>query len=211
MRFREPVNSWSHLLGLILAAAGTVALLHLARSPAERLAFGVYGGSLMLLYAVSTLYHALPLPRQRLRKLRTLDHIAIYFLIAGTYTPVALVTLGGSSGLVLLAAAWTIALAGIPFKIWWLEAPVWLSTATYLGMGYMVLLAAAPLARAVSVSGMAWLVAGGVAYTIGAIIFTRERPDPFPGRFGHHEIWHLMVLAGSGCHFAFMLFHVAQA
>jgi hemolysin III len=211
MRFREPVNSWSHLIGLILAAAGTVALLHLARSPGERLAFGVYGGSLILLYAVSTLYHALPLPRQRLRRLRTLDHIAIYFLIAGTYTPVALVTLGGSSGMVLLAAAWAIALAGIPFKIWWLEAPVWLSTATYLGMGYMVLLAAAPLARAVSVSGMAWLVAGGLAYTVGAIIFTRERPDPFPGRFGHHEIWHLMVLAGSGCHFAFMLFHVAQA
>jgi hemolysin III len=211
MRFREPVNSWSHLIGLILAAAGTVALLHLARNPGERLAFGVYGGSLILLFAVSTLYHALPLPRQRLRRLRTLDHIAIYFLIAGTYTPVALVTLGGSSGMVLLAAAWAIALAGIPFKIWWLEAPVWLSTATYLGMGYMVLLAAAPLARAVSVSGMAWLVAGGLAYTVGAIIFTRERPDPFPGRFGHHEIWHLMVLAGSGCHFAFMLFHVAQA
>jgi hemolysin III len=78
-------------------------------------------------------------------------------------------------------------------------------------MGYMALLAAAPLARAVSVGGLAWLVAGGIAYTVGAIIFTRERPDPFPGRFGHHEIWHLMVLAGSGCHFAFMLFHVAQA
>jgi hemolysin III len=211
MRFREPVNSWSHLIGLILAALGTAALLHLARGSAERLAFGVYGRSLILLYAVSTLYHALPLPRHRLRRLRTLDHIAIYFLIAGTYTPVALVTLGGSSGILLLAAAWAIALAGIPFKIWWLEAPVWLSTATYLGMGYMVLLAAAPLARAVSVGGMAWLVAGGLAYTIGAIIFARERPDPFPGRFGHHEIWHIMVLAGSGCHFAFMLFHVAPA
>src|SRR5689334_11082377 len=103
MRFREPVNSWSHLIGLILAGIGTVALLHLARDPAERVAFGVYGGSLILLYAVSTLYHALPLPRERLRKLRTLDHIAIYFLIAGTYTPVALVTLRGPSGAWLLA------------------------------------------------------------------------------------------------------------
>jgi len=211
MRFREPVNAWSHLIRLVLAAGGTAMLLHLERGQAERLAFVVFGGSLLLLYAVSTLYHALPLPRHRLRKLRTLDHIAIYFLIAGTYTPVALVSLHGSSGMLLLAAAWGIALAGIPFKIWWLEAPVWLSTATYLGMGYMVLLAAAPLARSVSVGGMTWLVAGGVAYTIGAIIFARERPDPFPGRFGHHEIWHLMVLAGSGCHFAFMLFHVAQA
>jgi len=205
------VNAWSHLIGLILAAAGTATLLRLARGPAERLAFGVYGSSLILLYAVSTLYHALPLPRHRLRRLRMLDHIAIYFLIAGTYTPVALLTLHGSAGPALLAAAWAIALVGIPFKIWWLDAPIWLSTATYLAMGYMALLAAAPLARAVSVGGLAWLVAGGVAYTVGAVIFTRERPDPFPGRFGHHEIWHLMVLAGSGCHFAFMLFHVAQA
>ena len=211
MRFREPVNAWSHLVGLVLATAGTVLLLRLAHRPAERVAFGVYGGSLILLYAASSLYHALPLPRHRLRRLRTLDHIAIYFLIAGTYTPVALVTLHGPSGMALLAAAWAIALAGIPFKIWWLDAPVWVSTATYLAMGYMALLAAAPLAHAVSIGGLAWLVAGGIAYTVGAIIFTRERPDPFPGRFGHHEIWHLLVLAGSGCHFAFMLFHVAQA
>jgi hemolysin III len=209
MRFREPVNAWSHLIGLILAALGTGMLLRLADQPAERLAFAIYGGSLILLYAVSTLYHALPLPRHRLRKLRMLDHIAIYFLIAGTYTPVALLTLHGPWGAGMLAGAWVIALAGVPFKIWWLDAPVWLSTATYLGMGYMALLAAAPLARAVSPGGLAWLVAGGLAYTVGAVIFTRERPDPFPGRFGHHEIWHLLVLTGSGCHFAFMLFHVA--
>jgi hemolysin III len=209
MRFREPVNAWSHLIGLVLATLGTALLLHLARNPAQTLAFAVYGGSLILLYAASTLYHAVCLPRHRLRKLRTLDHIAIYFLIAGTYTPVALVTLHGPSGWALLAAAWAIALAGIPFKLWWLDAPVWLSTATYLGMGYMALLAAAPLARTVSAGGLAWLGAGGLAYTVGAVIFARGRPDPFPGRFGHHEIWHLLVLAGSGCHFAFMLLHVA--
>jgi len=208
MRFREPVNTWSHLIGVILAAPGTALLMRLAHRPAMRLSFAVYGGTLILLYAVSTLYHAVPLSRQRLRKLRMLDHISIYFLIAGTYTPLAIVTLQGPSGWALLAAAWVIALAGIPFKIWWLDAPVWLSTATYLVMGYMALLASVPLARAVSPGGIAWLVAGGMAYTIGAIIFTRERPDPFPGRFGHHEIWHLLVLAGSGCHFAFMLFHV---
>jgi hemolysin III len=211
MRVREPVNAYSHLVGLILAAAGTLVLLRLAHGPAQAVAFAVYGGSLILLYAASTVYHALPLPRHRLRALRTLDHIAIYFLIAGTYTPVALVTLHGPLGWALLAGAWTIAVAGIPFKIWWLDAPIWLSTGIYLGMGYMALLAAAPLAQAVSAGGLAWLVAGGVAYTIGAIIFSRERPDPFPGVFGHHEIWHILVLVGSGCHFAFMLLHVAQA
>jgi hemolysin III len=211
MRVREPVNAYSHLVGLILAAAGTVVLLRLAHGPAQAVAFAVYGGSLVLLYAASTVYHALPLPRHRLRPLRTLDHIAIYFLIAGTYTPVALVTLHGPYGWALLAGAWTIAVAGIPFKIWWLDAPIWLSTGVYLGMGYMALLAAAPLAQAVSAGGLAWLGAGGVAYTIGAVIFSRERPNPFPGVFGHHEIWHILVLVGSGCHFAFMLLHVAQA
>jgi hemolysin III len=210
MRVREPVNAWSHFVGLVLAAAGTGVLLWLARGTAQTAAFAVYGGSLVLLYAASTVYHALPLPPDRLRFLRTLDHIAIYFLIAGTYTPVALVTLHGPPGWALLAAAWAIAVAGIPFKIWWLDAPVWLSTGIYLAMGYMALLAAAPLAAAVSASGLAWLVAGGVAYTIGAIVFSRGRPDPFPGVFGHHEIWHLFVLAGSGCHFAFMLLHVAR-
>lgn len=209
MRIREPVNAWSHLVGLVLATVGTGALLHLARSAAQTVAFAVYGGSLILLYAASTLYHALPLPAHRLRPLRTLDHIAIYFLIAGTYTPVAVVTLHGTPGQALLLAAWSIAMLGIPFKIWWLDAPVWISTAIYLAMGYMSLLAVAPLTAAVPAGGLAWLVAGGVAYTIGAIIFARERPDPWPGRFGHHEIWHLLVLVGSGCHFAFMVLHVA--
>jgi hemolysin III len=209
MRIREPVNTWSHFFGLILAALGSGVLLHLARGPAETTAFAVYGGSLILLYAASTVYHALPLPAHRLRPLRTLDHIAIYFLIAGTYTPVAVITLQGTPGRALLVAAWGIAMLGVPFKIWWLDAPVWVSTGIYLAMGYMSLLAAAPLAQAVSASGLAWLVAGGLAYTAGAIIFTRRRPDPWPGRFGHHEIWHLMVLVGSACHFAFMVLYVA--
>src|SRR5262249_30897452 len=210
MRIREPFNAISHFIGLVLAAAGTVMLLRMASGSDERVAFGVYGASLILLYGASTLYHSLPLPIDRLRPLRTLDHIAIYFLIAGTYTPVALVTLHGPWGWTLLGVAWAIAVAGVPFKIWFLDAPVWISTGTYLGMGYMALAAAVPIATRVSVSGLAWLVAGGIAYTIGAIIFTRERPDPFPGIFGHHEIWHLLVLVGSGCHFGFMLRYVAS-
>jgi len=211
MRIREPVNAWSHLVGLVLATAGTILLLHLAHSAAQSAAFAVYGGSLILLYAASTAYHAVPLPAHRLRPLRTLDHIAIYFLIAGTYTPVALVTLRRPVGLLVLGTAWAIAVAGIPFKIWWLDAPIWLSTGIYLAMGYMALLVAVPLASTVPPQGLAWLVAGGVAYTVGAIIFSRGRPNPFPGVFGHHEIWHLLVLVGSGCHFAFMLLHVAGA
>lgn len=209
MRIREPVNGLSHLIGLLLAAAGTILLLRLARGPGQLLAFAIYGATLILLYSASTLYHSLPLSERPLRALRTLDHIAIYFLIAGTYTPVALVTLNGKLGWAILAAVWLIALAGIPFKLFFLDAPVWLSTATYLGMGYLALVAVVPIVRAVSYEGLAWLIAGGIAYTVGAVIYARERPDPFPGRFGHHEIWHLLVLTGSGCHYAFMVYYVA--
>ncbi len=209
MQIREPFNGSSHLVGLLLAIGGTVLLLQVASGPGERVAFGVYGATLILLYSASTLYHTLTLPERPSRALRTLDHIAIYFLIAGTYTPVALITLKGRLGWSLLAAVWLIAAAGIPFKLFYLHAPVWLSTGTYLAMGYLALVAVVPIAHAVSLRGLAWLAAGGLAYTIGTVIYARQRPDPFPGRFGHHEIWHLLVLAGSACHFAFMLYHVA--
>lgn len=209
MRIREPFNGASHLFGLLLAGAGTIALLRMARGPWELAAFTIYGATLILLYTASTLYHTLLLPDRPLRILRKLDHIAIYFLIAGTYTPVALITLQGPFGWTLLGAVWLIALAWVPFKLFFIDAPVWLSTGTYLFMGYLALIAIVPLAQVVSMSGLAWLVAGGIAYTIGAVIYTCRRPDPFPGRFGHHEIWHLLVLVGSGCHFAFMVYHVA--
>lgn len=208
MRIREPVNGLSHLLGLVLAAAGTLFLLGAAQRPEQLAAFSIYGSTLILLYAASTLYHSLPLPDRPLRALRTADHIAIYFLIAGTYTPVALLTLNSRLGWTLLAVVWLIAAAGIPFKLYFLDAPVWLSTATYLVMGYLALVAVIPLVRAVSVSGVLWLVAGGFAYTVGAVIYSRQRPNPFPGRFGHHEIWHVLVLVGSACHFAFMVYYV---
>ena len=208
MRIREPFNGASHLVGLVLACAGTWILLRWASDPWEVAAFTVYGATLILLYGSSFLYHSLPVTGRPLKALRTLDHIAIYFLIAGTYTPVALITLHSRLGWSLLAAVWLIALAGIPFKLLYLDAPVWLSTSTYLAMGYLALVAIVPLAQAVSLSGLLWLVAGGVAYTVGAVIYSRRRPDPFPGRFGHHEIWHLLVMAGSGCHFAFMVYHV---
>jgi hemolysin III len=207
MRIREPVNGGTHLLGLLLAAAGTLLLLRLARGPAQLAAFSIYGATLILLYTASGLYHSLPLSDRSLRAFRTLDHIAIYFLIAGTYTPIALITLHNRLGWVLLAVVWLIAMAGIPFKLFYLDAPVWVSTATYLTMGYLALVVVIPLTQAVSLSGLLWLLAGGIAYTVGAVIYSCRRPDPLPW-FGHHEIWHILVLIGSACHFAFMVYHV---
>jgi hemolysin III len=209
MRVREPFNAGSHFVGFLLAGLGTWYLLQAASGRAQLLAFGIYGATLLLLYGASACYHGLPLGVIGLRRLRTLDHIAIYFLIAGTYTPVAAITLRDSGGPTLLAASWCIAAAGIPFKIRWLDAPVWISTGTYLGMGYLALVAVVPLAREVG-TGLGWLVAGGVAYTVGAIIYALERPDPLPGQFGHHGLWHLLVLAGSACHFTFIVLHVAS-
>jgi hemolysin III len=208
MRIREPVNGASHLAGLVLATVGTLVLLRMARGPDQLLAFSVYGATLILLYGASALYHTLPLAERPLKALRTLDHIAIYFLIAGTYTPIALITLNNRLGWVLLTMVWLIAVAGVPFKLYYLDAPVWLSTGTYLFMGYLATIALVPLARAVHLAGLMWLVAGGIAYTVGAVIYSRRRPDPFPGVFGHHEIWHVLVLIGSACHFAFMVYHV---
>jgi hemolysin III len=208
MRIREPFNGASHLIGLLLGGAGTVLLLRMARDPQQVVALSIYCATLILLYTASTLYHTLHLPERPLRALRTLDHIAIYFLIAGTYTPIALITLDSRLGWILLGIVWLIALAGVPFKLFYLDAPVWLSTGTYLLMGYLAMVAVVPLARAVHLAGLMWLISGGVAYTVGAVIYSRRRPDPFPGIFGHHEIWHLLVLVGSACHFAFMVYHV---
>ena len=208
MRIREPVNGASHLVGLVLGVAGTLMLLRMAQRPEQLLAFSIYGAALIFLYGASSLYHILPLADRPLRTLRTLDHIAIYFLIAGTYTPIALITLDNRLGWILLTVVWLIAAAGVPFKLFFLDAPVWLSTGTYILMGYLATIALVPLARAVHLGGLMWLLAGGVAYTVGAVIYSRRRPDPFPGIFGHHEIWHLLVLIGSACHFAFMVYHV---
>jgi len=208
MRIREPFNGASHLIGLLLGGAGTVMLLRMAQGREQLVALSIYGATLILLYGASTLYHTLSLTERQLRALRRLDHIAIYFLIAGTYTPIALITLDSRLGWTLLATVWLIALAGVPFKLFYLDAPVWLSTSTYLLMGYLAMLALIPLARAVHLGGLMWLLSGGIAYTVGAVIYSRRRPDPFPGVFGHHEIWHVLVLIGSACHFAFMVYHV---
>ena len=164
MRPREPFNTWSHLVGLVLAVAGTWFLLRVAQGTTQAVAFGIYGATLVLLYAASAVYHGLPLGEVGLRRLRTLDHIAIYFLIAGTYTPVAMVTMRDAGGLPLLAAAWTFAAAGIPFKLLWLDAPVWVSNATYLAMGYLALVAVVPIERAVGAGGAG--VAGGGGHRV---------------------------------------------
>ncbi len=206
---REPVNSLTHFAGILLSIAGLVALLVLsAGEPWRTVSFAVYGGALVLLYTASTLLHALRVGAEGQRRLRLLDHAAIFVLIAGSYTPIALVTLQQRSavwGWGLFGAAWGIALLGIVFKLFWLEAPRWLSTALYLLMGWLALVAIVPIVQTLPSGGVLWLVAGGLFYSVGAVVYGLKKPDWFPGVLGYHELWHLFVLAGSACHFVMML------
>ena len=193
----ELVNSLTHGLGLTLSIAGFVVLVVLAamRGSAWRIVgCAVYGATLICLYAASTLYHSTRSRRLK-RILRVCDHSAIYLLIAGTYTPFLLVNLRGSWGWSLFAVIWSLAMAGILFKVWFVEHLAILSTAVYLMMGWLALLAIKPMLLAVPLSGILWLVAGGVLYTLGVVFFAWNK-IPY-----NHAIWHGFVLAGSTCHY----------
>jgi hemolysin III len=171
--------------------------------------FAIYGASLVALYAASTLYHSLPVCPRRVEQLLVLDQVAIYLLIAGTYTPLCLVPLRGPSGWSLLAVVWGIAALGITLRLAWRTAPEWISVVLYLVMGWLALVVLQPLGRALAPPGIAWLFAGGLVYTAGAAIFASQRPRLWPGVFSSHELWHVFVLGGSACHFVVMLLFVA--
>jgi hemolysin III len=211
-RLREPINGLTHLAGGLLASVGLVVLLATAASAGrvdQLAAFGVFGLSLIALYTASTLYHLLPLSPAGIARLRRADHITIFVLIAGTYTPFCLLALDGAWRAGLLGLIWGLALCGILLKFLWMDAPRWLSVALYLGMGWSALVAAPTLFRVVPPGGIAWVLAGGVVYSAGALIYGLKRPNLVPGVFGFHELWHLFVVAGSACHFWAVLHYVA--
>lgn len=197
---REPVNSVTHMIGAGLAVIVTVVLLFVADGGVlTYFALSVFGLSSVMLFTASTLLHAVRAGPVGEVWLRRFDHAAIFVLIAGTYTPVLLLALRHTAPVLawwLFGVVWLIALAGVIFKLYWITAPRWLSTGLYLAMGWLVVLAIVPVARALGVSGMVWLGLGGFFYTVGAVIYGSKRPNPLPGVLGFHEIWHLFVLAG---------------
>jgi hemolysin III len=209
---REPVNGLTHAAGGVLAVVGLGVLLATAASTGrldQLFAFGIFGLSLVALYAVSALYHLLPLSPAGVARLRRLDHMTIFVLIAGTYTPFCLLALDGGWKWGLLALIWSLALCGVILKLRWMDAPRWLSVALYLGMGWIAVIAASALLRAVPSGGFAWVLSGGLVYSVGALAYGLKRPNPFPGVFGFHEVWHIFVLAGSACHFWAVLRYIA--
>jgi hemolysin III len=203
-RLREPVNGLTHLFGAALAAAGLVALVAAGGDALRTTAFAIYGASLVLLYLASSAYHLLPLSPRGVARLRRFDHLMVFVLIAGTYTPVSLLALEGAWGWAIFGGAWGLALLGFAQAFLWMDAPRWLSTGLYLAAGWVGLVAIVPLARTLPAAGVFHLFAGGVVYSLGAVVYARKRPDPWPGRFGFHELWHLFVLGGSAFHYAMM-------
>jgi hemolysin III len=200
----ELANSVTHGVGLALSAVGFAVLLVLAviRGGAWQIAScTIYGSTLICLYAASTLYHGATSSRWK-RALKIFDHCAIYLLIAGTYTPFTLVNLRGGWGWSLFGAVWCFALAGILFKLWFVDHFKILSPLLYIAMGWLALVAVRPMLAKVPLGGIGWLVSGGVLYTIGAIFFASPKI-----RY-HHAIWHVFVMAGSVCHYIAVLYSV---
>jgi len=202
----EVANSITHGVGLAAAVAAFPALLVAAQARHDPLHVAgavVFGGTLVLCYLASTLYHAVHATRapRAKQRLRVADHAAIYLLIAGTYTPFLLGAIRGPLGWTMLAVVWTLAVLGVAAKATFGCRFRHLSTATYLGMGWLALVIVRPLAAATG-TGIWWLVAGGAAYTVGTVFYSCDRRL----RFGH-AVWHVFVAAGSGCHFVAVLRH----
>jgi len=200
----ERFNAWTHLVGAVLASLGAIWLLVLAALDGELakiVSAAIYGLSLILLYSISTLYHSL---RGRAKVvMRKLDHLSIYLLIAGSYTPFCLVTLAGPWGWTLFGIVWGLAVIGMLQEIKPRSEARVLSLVIYAVMGWIVLVAVKPLLAALGGAGFAWLLAGGICYTVGIVFFV------FDDRFRHwHGIWHIFVMVGGLLHFIAILFYV---
>ncbi|MEZ0537252.1 hemolysin III family protein [Caldicellulosiruptoraceae bacterium PP1] len=208
---KSKVSGFIHLAGIILSIFALVFMVYYASIKASVyhvVGFSIFGASLILLYMASTIYHLLPEGTKIRDRMRKVDHMMIFVLIAGTYTPICLVPLHGIWGLSLLIAIWAIALGGVFLKMFFFNAPRWLSTALYILMGWLVVIAFYPLLQNLPLGGVTWLIIGGIFYTIGGIIYGLKKPDFGLKFFGFHEFFHVFVVLGSISHFILMFFYV---
>ena len=201
-KFREPVSGFTHLGGAIISAGGLVALLLVGWHGIEKIiSLIVYGISLVSLFAASATYHLAKVKPATQQLLRKIDHSAIYLLIAGTYTPFCVNAFSGFFRWGLLAVVWSIALIGILVKVFWINAPRWLNVVVYVLMGWLGVSAIGQVTAALNPFALAWLVAGGIIYTLGAVVYATKMFNFAPGKFGFHEVWHIFVLLGALAHF----------
>ena len=201
-KLREPVSGLTHLGGALAALVGQIALLTIAWNGVEKvISVLIYGISLILLFSASATYHMVKAGPKTIEILRKFDHSAIYLLIAGTYTPICMIAFTGFFRWGLLAIVWSMALVGILVKVFYIDAPRWLSAGVYVLMGWLCVSAAGQMVTSLSPMVLTWLIAGGVIYTLGAVVYATKLFNFVPGKFGFHEVWHIFVLAGAAAHF----------
>jgi hemolysin III len=210
IKFRDPVSGLTHFFAAILAVAGMIVLLFLGRGePNKEMALFVYGLSLILMLSASAAYHLVNARPAALIWLRKMDHTAIYLLIAGTYTPVCLYYFTGFWRSGFLAIIWAMALVGIIVKLFIIRAPRWVTAGIYLLMGWLSILAVREILNRMPAPALFWLALGGLAYTLGAVVYILKKPDFIPGVFGFHEVWHVFVILGCLAHFILIAVFIA--
>lgn len=200
----ENINIITHAVGFIFSIAALVLLVTRASLHGNIwhvASFSIFGSSLLILYAASTVYHSAKTPETR-NRFKILDHASIYVLIAGTYTPYTLITLNGATGWVIFGISWAMALTGIVLKLFFTGRYNLLSTIMYISMGWVIVFAIKPLIHHLPLKGIFWLFAGGISYTMGAILYSIDKI-----KF-NHAIFHVFVLFGSFCHFMSVFFYV---
>lgn len=206
---KDPGSAITHFIGMLMAVFAAVPLLIKAAHEPSRIyiiSIAVYAASLILLYAASTTYHTFDKSEQVNTILKKIDHMMISILIAGSYTPICLLVLKGRTGIILLSIVWGIAIVGILLKAFWVYCPRWVSSVLYIGMGWTCVLAFTQILNSMPPAAFGWLLAGGIIYTAGGVIYALKLPI-FNNRhknFGSHEIFHLFVMGGSACHFIVM-------
>ena len=209
-KLREPVNGLTHFFAAIVAAIGLIALIIIGwKSVVKEISLSIYGVSLILLFAASATYHMVKAKPKIIERLRKLDHSAIYVLIAGTYTPFCVLMFQGFWKWGLLALIWSLAVIGVASEVILIKAPRWLRVSVYIMMGWIVIAASGEMLKVMPVGAVVWLLAGGVTYTLGAIIYATKKLDLFPGRFGFHELWHIFVIFAALAHFIAIAVYVA--
>lgn len=206
-KIRDPISCLTHLAGAIAAVFCTVWMVYKAIpfGPAYTISYAVFGASLIMLYLASAVYHLPSGSDSLIRLLRRVDHTMIFFLIAGTYTPVCVIALHGAWGWSVLSVVWGLALLGIFMKVFWLHAPRAISTGIYVAMGWIVVVAFYPLLSAISIKAFVLLLLGGLFYTAGAVLYALKWPRVQTKWLGFHEIFHIFVLLGSFFHVLFMV------
>ncbi len=207
---KELTSAFTHLGGAIFGVVGTILLLNSrSNNTVTSVAFLIFGISMVLMYSTSTIYHFIDRSKQKAKLImRKLDHIMIFVFIAGSYTPICLLTLKDSVGYQLLILIWSITLVGIFIKFFWITAPNWVSSVLYISMGWVAVLVLSPLKDKMPAVGMYWLIIGGILYTIGGVIYAIKKPNINRTYFGFHELFHIFILAGTLCHYVMMYFYV---